>query len=186
MALDTTSSESTQDAVRNSGFYCEKDPLVGGEFSRMQREDFTLLSKDGLEFYEVNILNKEVHSSSVLILVGSGSHPHQHVRSVLDSMLPGYGLARCRHFHSDPGHRFRFRSGGERPGPKVIAVMLWDKACKVKLYRDSHQFDIPGVQASNGLFEIPAAKLELGKAEWFTFLHGGLYVQERPCMTFSG
>jgi len=61
MALDTTSS----DAVRNSGFYCEKDPLVGGEFLRMQREGFTLLSKDGLEFYEVNILNNKVRPSLV-------------------------------------------------------------------------------------------------------------------------
>lgn len=65
MALDTTSSESVQDALRNSGFYGEVDPLVGGESLRMEREDFTLMSKDGLEFYEANILNNKVRSSLV-------------------------------------------------------------------------------------------------------------------------
>lgn len=63
MASEITSSESAQDALRNSGFYCEKNPLVGGEILRMEREDFTLMSKDGLEFYEVNILNNKVRSS---------------------------------------------------------------------------------------------------------------------------
>ncbi|KAH8756732.1 hypothetical protein F5883DRAFT_649323 [Diaporthe sp. PMI_573] len=160
MALDTTSSESAQDAVRNSGFYCEKDPLVGGEFLRMQREGFTLLSKDGLEFYEVNILN------------------NKRVRSVLDSLLLDYGLSRCRYFQSDPGHRFQFSSGGERAGQNVIVVLLWDKASTVTFYRGSHHLDIPGPGASNGLWEIPAAKLDLGKAEWFAFEHGGLTIQD--------
>lgn len=64
MALDT---ERAQDAVRNHGFYCEGDPRVGGEFARMEREDFTLLSKDGLEFYEINVLSNVVRSSLVCL-----------------------------------------------------------------------------------------------------------------------
>ena len=55
-------------------------------------------------------------------------------------------------------------------------MLLWDKASTVTFYRGSHHLDIPGPGASNGLWEVPAAKLDLGKAEWFAFEHGGLYV----------
>lgn len=77
-------------------------------------------------------------------------------------MLPDYGLTRCGHFRSDnPGHNFQFRSGGERAGSNVIVVLLWDKASTVKLYRGSHQLDIPHATASNGLWDVPAEKLEV-------------------------
>lgn len=186
MASETASPESALDAIRTSGFYCEKNPVIGDEIARMEREDFTLLSKDGLEFYEANVLNNEV-GSSLCVLVSSGLHVHQRVRSVLDSRIPDFGLARCRHIHSDPGHRFRFRKAGKGDPPKAIVVMLWEKLSAVTFFRGSHRLDLRCAPASNGLFEVvPAAQLELGKAEWFNFEHGGLCVKKDLVVHMAG
>lgn len=84
-----------------------------------------------------------------------------------------------KRFSSDPGHVFQFRRGGEEAGPRVLAVMLWGPGSRCVYYDCSHRKALPGVTASNGLWEVPLAALEqagCGEGSEVVFEHGGLYV----------
>ncbi|KAK2005931.1 hypothetical protein LZ32DRAFT_652068 [Colletotrichum eremochloae] len=149
-------------ALQSSGFLCEEDARLGTLVS-MKGKGLPLLSKDGLEFLRINILNNE------------------RVQSVLLSFFPRCGLGRFQRFHSDPGHIFQFRRGGEESGPHVLAVMLWEPGSRCVYYDGSHRKALPGVTASNGLWEVPfAALVHAGCSEGskLTFEHGGLSIHD--------
>ncbi|KAK1690429.1 hypothetical protein BDP55DRAFT_543679, partial [Colletotrichum godetiae] len=103
------------------------------------------------------------------------------VRSVLLSYFTRCGLGRFQRFHSDPGHIFQFRRGGEAAGPRVLAVMLWGPGSKFVYYNRSHQMTLPGVTASNGLWEVPFAALKQAgccKGSKVDYEHGGLSIHD--------
>lgn len=100
----------------------------------------------------------------------------QRIRSVLEAFFPWCGLARYQKFHADPGHIFQFRGGGEKAGQHVLVAQLWGNGSEVIYYYRSHNHALPGVKASNGLWEVPYAALEdAGCSECLriSFRHGG-------------
>lgn len=101
----------------------------------------------------------------------------QRARSILESFFPWCSLARYRKFHSDAGHIFQFRGGGEKAGRHVLVVQLWGAGSEVTFFDRSHTCELPGVHASNGLWEVPFAALEslgCGEGSEIFFEHGGL------------
>lgn len=52
--------DGASDALRNLGFFCEQDPIVGARVAEITQKRIPFLSEDGLEFCQLNILNDEV------------------------------------------------------------------------------------------------------------------------------
>ncbi|KAG8162774.1 hypothetical protein KVR01_007252 [Diaporthe batatas] len=90
-----SSMESAENAIRDLGFYHEEDATVGAKISTMLQQRLNPLSKEGLEFYEANVLNDS------------------RIRPILDSFfLPSfYVMARYANFSNDAGHRFLYLRG---------------------------------------------------------------------------
>ncbi|KAJ0103807.1 hypothetical protein J7T55_004210 [Diaporthe amygdali] len=83
-------------AIRELGFYYEDDATVGTKTSAMIKRRIDCQSKEGLDFYEANILNDS------------------RVQDILDSFFPPSSrivMARYRNFSSDPNHIFQYRVG---------------------------------------------------------------------------
>ncbi|KXX77146.1 hypothetical protein MMYC01_207568 [Madurella mycetomatis] len=161
MASATFSIEGASSALRDLGFYYEKDPAVGDHALEMRGTGF--LSRDGLRFCKRNILDDG------------------RIRSTLEFFFPWCGLARYRRIASDPGHIFQIRGGGKRAGLRVLAVFLWEAGSEVVYYGRSPQHALPGVKASNGLWEVPFAALEqagCSEGSIISFEHGGLSIQD--------
>ncbi|KAJ5046199.1 hypothetical protein NUH16_003024 [Penicillium rubens] len=157
MASAAFSLERASDAIRDQGFYSEMDQELRTPMSEMGPK--SCLSAEGLEFCKIHVLRDE------------------RARSILKTFFPSCGLARYRKFHSDPGHIFQFRSGGEKAGRHVLVVKLWGSGSEVVFFDGSHREELPGVHASNGLWEVPFAALKsvgCGKGSEILFEHGGL------------
>ncbi|KAJ5263950.1 hypothetical protein N7478_011555 [Penicillium angulare] len=161
MALTTFDLENASNAIRNSGFYCEKDPELRTPLLDMGPK--SCLSEEGLEFCKLHVLRDN------------------RVRTILESFLPWCSLGRYRKFHSDAGHIFQFRGGGEKAGRHVLVVQLWGEGSEVVFFNRSHTYELPGVHASNGLWEVPYAALESTKCaegSEIIFQQGGITIQD--------
>ncbi|KAJ6038462.1 uncharacterized protein N7446_005266 [Penicillium canescens] len=161
MASTPFSLEHASDAIRDLGFYSEMDQDLRTPMLEMGPK--SCLSAEGLEFCKIHVIGDK------------------RARSILESFFPSCGLARYRKFHSDPGHIFQFRSGGEKAGRHVLVVKLWGSGSEVVFFDRSHRHKLPGVHASNGLWEVPFAALEsvgCGEGSEILFEHGGLTIQD--------
>ncbi|CRG91083.1 hypothetical protein PISL3812_08131 [Talaromyces islandicus] len=160
MASTAFSLGRASDAIRNSGFYYEMDQELG---SLLLEGPKTCLSPDGLDFLNLHILRDE------------------RARSILESFFPWCSLARYRKFHHDPAHIFQFRRGGEKAGQNVLVVQFWGCESEVVYFDRSHRYELPGVHASNGLWEVPFAALEsvgCGEGSEIFFEKGGFTIQD--------
>ncbi|PCG88479.1 Hypothetical protein PENO1_110050 [Penicillium occitanis (nom. inval.)] len=160
MASTVFSVGRASDAILNSGFYYEMDQELG---SHLLVGPKTCLSPEGLEFLKLHVFRDE------------------RTRSILEFFFSWCGLARYRKFHNDPGHIFQFRSGGEKAGLNVLVVQFWGRESEVIYFNRSHRYELPGVHASNGLWEVPFAALEsagCGEGSKIVFGHGGFTIQD--------
>ncbi|KAI0398765.1 hypothetical protein F4802DRAFT_611389 [Xylaria palmicola] len=137
----TTFSERAKNALCDIGFIAEEDASTGEQVSDMKQKGFSCLSVDGLDFLLRNFIGDK------------------RIKEVLSHSFSSCGIARYRKFQSDPGHIFQFRRGGKL-APGVLVVLLWGSDSEIVFYSGSHQHDLSGVQASNGLWEVPSAALE--------------------------
>ncbi|KKY31692.1 hypothetical protein UCDDA912_g08345 [Diaporthe ampelina] len=83
-------------AIPTLGFYYEHDATLGAKTSAMIKRRIDCQSREGLDFYEANILNDS------------------RVQDILDSFFPPSSrivMARYRNFAHDPNHIFQYRAG---------------------------------------------------------------------------
>lgn len=158
------STEIADDAIRDLGFYSEQDATVGTKTSTIKR--MNCLSKEGLDFYEANVLNDI------------------RVQDALNSFFPPSSrvvMALSTNLSKDPDHIFQWRAGGGDAGRRVLVVQLWDIGSTGVYYAGSHRHALATANAANGLFETPLAALKnAGCSEGTTvnFEHGGLTIQD--------
>lgn len=166
-------------AIPTLGFYYEHDATVGAKTSAMIKRRIDCQSKEGLDFYEANILNDSVGlilNTSLTELTIS-----QRVQDILDSFFPPSSrivMARYRNFAHDPNHIFQYRAGGEA-GRGVLVVQLWAEKSRAVYYAESYKCSSDLTSASNGLFETGYGVLQKAgcKVTEVEFEHGGLYVK---------
>ncbi|KAI0802424.1 hypothetical protein GGR55DRAFT_666218 [Xylaria sp. FL0064] len=154
--------ERANDTLRDIGFIAEEDASIGEQVLDMKQKGFSCLSADGLDFLLRNFIDDE------------------RIKEILRHSFSSCGIARYRKFQSDPGHIFQFRRGGKR-APGVLVILLWGDDSEVAFFGSSHQHDLSGVSASNGLWEVPSAALELAgcnKRTSIPFKLGGLTIHD--------
>jgi len=117
-----------------------------------------VISEKGLEFCRVNVLEDPFI---------------QHVLKSLDAWsVPRIG----RRFSSDPGHYFSFMISSEDQ-VRSFVVQLWGAGSRMEFIEGSHRHRLNGVDAANGLFEVPYAQLKkLGKPIEVQMEEGGLTI----------
>lgn len=62
MASTTFSVEDARKSILEDGFFCVEDPVVGERVLEIAKKGSPLLSKEGLEFCKLNVLNNEVRN----------------------------------------------------------------------------------------------------------------------------